>query len=155
PFPVELDGERTDPSDIPPRPSEALNETVPDGFGRGREHDRDRGGGPLRDHRRHRAPRRDEELHGLAHKLTRERGESLESVVSPAVLDRHVLAVDVSRLLQSPKKCVAMRAGGREGVATEEADYGLLRLLRPGGERRGKNEHGYHQAELSHRRRHG
>src|SRR5262249_6803126 len=34
PFPIELDRERTNPGDIPARPTETLNKPVPDRFGR-------------------------------------------------------------------------------------------------------------------------
>ena len=70
-----------------------------------------------------------------ANQIGRQRRQSIELIVGPAILDRHVLALDKAGLLQALAECAqAIRERvGRCGV--EEPDHRHRRLLRARRER--------------------
>src|SRR5262245_33242286 len=80
---------------------------------------------------RHGAASRDDDCDPPADQIGCQLWQPIELALSPAVLDRDVLAFGIARILQAPAKCTqAFREPvGRYGA--EETDYWHRRLLRP------------------------
>ena len=129
----QLTTEKIDSCQIAARPGKAGDKTLPDRVFRGHEDDGDcRGGRPGRklgtsgrgDHR---------DL--PANQFGRQRRQPLHLVLSPAVFDRDVLALDVAGLLEAlAERPQAIRISVRR-LAVEETDHRHRRLLRVRRER--------------------
>jgi hypothetical protein len=60
-----------------------------------------------------------------------ERWQSFDLIVCPAVVDRDVFALDITRVLEALTQCVQRLSKPFGRLRVEEPDYGHPRLLRP------------------------
>ena len=101
----QLATEKIDPRQVAARPGEAGDKTEPDRVFGDDEDDGDRRGCRLGRERRSGASGRGDHGDLSANQFGRQRRQSIDLILGPAVFDRHVLALDIAGVLQALAKC--------------------------------------------------
>ena len=104
-FAVNSPTEKIDPCQVAARPGEAGDKTKPDRVFGDDEDDGDRRGCRLGRERRSGTSGRDDHGDLSANQFGRQRRQSIDLILGPAVFDRHVLALDIAGVLQALAKC--------------------------------------------------
>jgi len=131
PFCAQLSIEEIDTCQVATWPSEAGDQTKPDRvFGDKEDHGDYRSCG-LRGQRRHGASERSDHGNLPPDQFGRQRGQPIELIVSPAVFDRHVLALDVAGVLQALTKSAQTIGEPIRRCGVEKSDHRHRCLLRP------------------------
>src|SRR5262249_202821 len=131
----QLIAEKIDPRQIAARPIEAGDEAQPDRVFAGAKDDRDRRRCRLGCERRGGTSGRNDYGYLAGNQLGRQLRQPVELTLSPAIFDRHVLALDIAGVLEALAEC-AHTVRKRIGRCTaEEPDHRHCRLLRARCER--------------------
>src|SRR4029077_19140093 len=143
PFCRQLTHEKIDACQIAARPGKAGDKTKPDRIIANGEDDGDRGGRRLGHEGRVGTSARGDHGHPSSNQFSRQRRQPVHLILSPAVVDRDVLTLDIAGILEAlPKRANTVRVGlRRPGV--EESDHRHGQLLRA----RRKRPCGHHTAE--------
>ena len=126
----QLSTEKIDACRVPARPGEAGDKAKPDGIVADDKNDGDRSGYRLGRERRSGASGRGDHRDLPTNQFGRQSGQPIHLILSPAVFDRHVLALDIAGVLQALAECAQAVRDHVRRSGFEKSDHRHRRLLR-------------------------